>query len=304
MTLKKILGVIKDYSLLFGLLTICFVAFIYAVLLTNWKSNFKDATYDEQRQIEEFYSIEPEMISYGKVFDMKFVVPSSVMNRDGLAGDPHIQSRMYISVLKKTVLNVEYSIDIDCYSNNEKINVSFLRFDKYDFSVIPGGYYFGGGSDWFIENKYFIPMYPLIVLNANVEKPTVIDRVVITIEYFGGSEVHDMTFNVEKSNELIRGIMEASMVDPLETSGYEQYQDLIFYKYMYNLFLLDYDEWEALVISFLDECELGKETIGGYCASNFYFGIYPLYEYEKNMITDEQWETYSKLMERYKMLDC
>jgi len=293
---KSIIKSMRSYFLVYALVLAPIAVYGYAFVKTHVGIGYLDANSTERRQIEEFYTFEPEMISKGRVFDLKLVVATNVVSMTGDEWNP--QTTMYYSILKKTVMDVEFNTTMEFYSEGKLVELTCcISPAEATFSTLNRLSYMES-PQLPIGNKYFVPMMPIQIYSANVSEPMLIDEVVIKFTYFGGEETHRLRFDSEKSNNMIMSIMESDFNNPTEDLGHAGYVNETYYKYMKALYVADVDAWLDFMTVIVEDAEANTNSFGSYVINNYMMLIPGLKEYQEGIVSDEQMVEVKALMER------
>ena len=297
--IKKISKSIKSYFLVYALLLAPIGVWGYAFVRIHLGIGFLDATSTERRQIEEFYAFQPEMISKGRVFDLKLMVTTQVVSLT--VDDKSPQTTMYYSVLKKTVMDIEFETTMEFYSKGKLVDLTCcISPVEVTFATLHNMFY-RESPQMPRGNKYFVPMMPIQIYSANVSEPTLIDEVVIKFTYFGGEEVHRLKFDSEKSSDLVMSIMESDFNNPNEDLGHLGYINETYNEYLDKLYVADVDAWLDFMTAIVEDAEASSSSLGAHLINNHYT-MPMLNEYQMEFVSKDKDEEFSLLVQRIKVL--
>jgi len=255
-------------------------------------SDFEDASVDERRIINEFYTFVPEMISVGRIFDVKF-------NSDYEAN---------ITVVKKAEDIVDYSIDLECYYLGELVwEKKFVQKSdnlKEKMGLVPVS---SSESNMYIIEDLISYMYDVddyhyysgynIVLDYNNLFERIVDEVKITFSYRGYCETHILKYSETNDKELLRLKMNSYFEN--QSASYEMHLYSHLKPSIRSLVIRDFYEWHSFAEAFMSEYERDSGNFETVILDEIGFFIFYMPEYITYSLADDQFLQYEQLYRKY-----
>ena len=240
----------KKQVLLVKCAALIIMLFIVAILVDITMKNFfpkivpivENEKYDLWHK-DTFYSLVPELISEGKLFDCKFLVQDASIY-DSFAQPAGVSSvnRPLLSVIWKVQGDFKCAVHVEFYRDENLVyEGGFISLD-YERSF--------GNVFSAISNYYYGESVPLANVSSylRVEESNGINRVVLRFEYYDNGkktvETHDMSYDEELANIFFFEVIE-KYCENYDNDSYKKYQPKLYVeKYMASICNNNFELWK------------------------------------------------------------
>lgn len=231
-------------------ITVITISVLLVVFFESYKGYFIDPTYEkytwdeltveQQEQLKPFYETGESLISYGELFDLKFILY-----------DEEDKKNSFIEVVKKTKDPVEYIHYVSSSTEEGEVySYSFLKDAYWEEALLQK-------DEIYTYSKFGAYSF----FTDDIKKP---EKLTIKIEYPGGEEVHYLEANIEeqiKANKESADIVNAKKYafnSPKTNVGTSFY--LI--NYFNMLYRSDIEAWDKALEDFYSEINVAQhETV-------------------------------------------
>jgi len=233
--------------------------------------NYGNASELEQYQIENFYSTNPEMISYGELFDIKLTVAGS----EG--------ATVSCTIIKKTSRDFKFVVIPFIYSYGARQQVGYQNEKEW-----PRWYMF---TNYMFDVKYLVSNVDIGLIPAGYR-----NEISLEIRYNNVSEIHTLTYDSNSAHELflstVKQHYELIYAHPEWNTASRTILRLYAGKYMRSILLNNFDLWEETMIMFIDqESKSNSEQKNIVCDIDLFYNI----ETNESLISSENVERYYEI---------
>jgi len=263
---------------------LCFVLFVCCLSACDMsKPSYVDATIEEKEQIELFYTFVPEMISEGELFDVKFIV--STMNYTGNCYFKGKTENLLISFVRKNVTEDNFLLITQYYSNSK-----FLYGVQYPF-VYDENIFEESGE--YLVSSHEIAFYDCIGRRF-------IDEIIVTFQYDDIEETHNLKYNQEYTDELMRNMLEVRHnYTGVNENDFDMHVENMYIPYMASILHNDFAKWEGLMTESLNSYQSDHDSLGA--ASIKYYGTKLVSSEDiEEWLSGEELERYENVVSKYR----
>ena len=199
----------------------------------------------------EFYSLVPEMISYGQLFDTRFVVydiGKTITNGESIGFYPSNNQNFgsAFALVMKANANMKFDLLLEFYKGDEKIyetNYSGMNYNSSTLMHCFMGIEGGMGENYVALGHYYFQFSRKECIDYDGVKMT------FTYLYNGKQveEIHDLKYNSELSKEFFFETMSSYYSEDSWSGNHNEYTTAYVRKYLYSLLVNDFDTWIEVV---------------------------------------------------------
>jgi len=271
------------------------VTIVAAITMKNFFPKITPRVDNEKYDLwhkDTFYSLVPELISEGKLFDCKFLVQDgSVLNSFAQPPEASSVNRPLLSVISKVQGDFKYAVNIEFYRDENMV---------YEGGFISLEYRMTFGNIFSATSN---PYYSESVLLANVSsylragESIGINRVVLRFKYYDNGkkivETHDMSYDKELANRFFFEVIE-KYCENYDNDSYKKYQPKLYVeKYMASICNNNFELWKDNMDLLVNEAkENGSDSWHLIFLKEFHANLFPEQEIS---IETENLEVYENI---------
>ena len=209
-------------------------------------TNFASAAESEMREIDDFYGFQPEMISIGKVFDLKIVSSYELLPFEGGKADYGV----YLSLAKKIEEDIGFSMHVEYYGGDNLVASNYFGKcylkERHKGVCSPIGLL--DGYNYYADDLIFVTTTTRDLLIG-----VLIDKMLIRVEYVGGEEIHVLNYDSELSNNLMHNLLRSSYTSQYDENFYSIRIGKTVSRIMRAMIEQDFEKWHQTTSYFLEK---------------------------------------------------